>query len=178
MNEEKLKYPVGPFAEPASYSKEFLKDCIYQIKVLPAAVRELVTGRTEGQMNISYRFGGWTFRQIIHHLADSHIHGLIRIKYTLAEMNPTVSPFEEADWALLPDYSLPVECSLKMLEGIHQHMVCLFENCSDKDWERTYIHPSTGKENSLRKLLAIYTWHGKHHLAHLKLIVSQALGDY
>ena len=173
MHDNVSKYPIGQFNEPSSYTVEYIQDCINEIRELPNKVRELVKNRTEEQMNDSYRVGGWTFRQIVHHLADSHLHALIRIKYTLTENIPVIKPFEEADWALLPDYKMPVESSLKMLEGIHLHLTILLEALSDDEWDKCFFHPVSGAKVSLRKLLAIYAWHGKHHLAHLKAILAK-----
>ena len=125
MEDALTKYPIGEFNEPVDYTIEYLQDRIHAIKVLPGEVGDLVTNRTEQQLNDTYRKGGWTFRQIIHHLADSHLHALIRTKYALTEDKPLVKSFEEADWALLPDYALPVESSLKVLEGVHLHLAAV-----------------------------------------------------
>ncbi|MBS1528655.1 MAG: DinB family protein, partial [Bacteroidetes bacterium] len=106
-------------------------------------------------------------RQVVHHLADSHMNSLIRFKWALTEENPTIKAYEEADWALLPDYRLPIEPSLKMLEGIHQHLGALFDSFTEEQWNRTFIHPETGASVLLKRNLALYAWHGKHHLTHI-----------
>ena len=167
MTEELLRYPTGKFKAPASYTQHLLNGWITDIKTLPGKMRNAVIGLTEEQLNTQYRTGGWTIRQVVHHVADSHMNSIVRIKLALTEDNPTIKPYEEADWALLPDYRLPVESSLKMLDGIHQHMVALFESFSEEQWNRTFVHPESGDTSPLKKILGLYAWHGAHHLAHI-----------
>jgi len=97
----------------------------------------------------------------------------VRVKLALTENNPTIKPYEEADWALLTDYRLPVESSLKILDGIHQHLVALFESFTEQEWSRTYFHPASGETVPLKKALALYAWHSKHHLAHITETVKK-----
>ena len=130
-------------------------------------------GLTDQQLNTVYRPGGWTLKQVVHHVADSHMNSLVRFKLAMTEDNPTIKPYNEADWALLPDYRLPVESSLKMLEGIHQHMVVLFESFTENECDRTYHHPATGDNVPLKKAIALYAWHGNHHLAQITETAKQ-----
>lgn len=165
--EEQLRYPIGKFQPPASYTREDLLHYIHDIKTLPGKLRNAVIKLTDAQQNTPYRTGGWTLKQVVHHLADSHMNALCRVKLALTEDTPTIKPYHEADWALLADYRLPVESSLKLLEGLHQHLTTLFESFTEPEWEKAYLHPESGKKVSLKHMLALYAWHGNHHLAHI-----------
>ena len=167
MTEELLRYPIGKFIAPVSYTNEDIGHWISTIKTFPGKVRHAIIGLSEKQLDTPYRTGGWTIRQVVHHVADSHINSFLRFKWALTEENPTIKPYEEADWALLPDYRLPVEPSLKILEGIHQRWATLLESFTENEWDRTFIHPATGNTTQLKKALALYAWHCKHHLAHI-----------
>ena len=167
MTDELLRYPVGKFKPPVSYTHEDIRQWISTIKMFPGKLRLAIIGLNENQLNTPYRTGGWTLRQVVHHVADSHMNSLFRFKLALTEENPTVKPYEEADWALLPDYRLPVESSLKIIEGIHQHWVALLESFTEEEWSRTFLHPASGQTMQLKKALALYAWHSKHHLAHI-----------
>jgi hypothetical protein len=167
LTDEQMRYPIGKFTPPISYIAEDKRRWISDLKTLPGKVRNAVMPLTERQLDTQYRTGGWTLRQVVHHLADSHMNSLTRFKLALTEDSPTIKPYEEGDWALLPDYRLPVEPSLRMLEGIHQHMTTLFESFTENEWERTFLHPASGETVTLKKGLAVYSWHGRHHLAHL-----------
>lgn len=166
MTDEQMRYPIGKFTPPISYVKEDMTRWINEIHTLPGKVRNAIMTLTDAQLDTQYRTGGWTLRQVVHHLADSHMNSLIRFKLALTEENPTIKPYDEAGWALQPDYRLPVEPSLKMLEGIHQHLVSLFESFTENEWNRTLVHPASGSA-PLKKNLALYAWHSNHHLAHL-----------
>jgi len=167
MTDEHLRYPVGKFKAPASYTSEDLQHWIITIKTFPGKLRHSIISLNEKQLDTPYRPGGWTIRQVVHHVADSHMNSLLRFKWTLTEQNPTIKPYEEGDWALLPDYRLPVEPSLKIIEGVHQHWTTLLESFTEHEWARTYIHPESGDTVNLKKALGIYDWHCRHHLAHI-----------
>ncbi|PWK75355.1 DinB family protein [Mucilaginibacter oryzae] len=167
LTDEQMRYPIGRFVSPVSYTSADLRGWIDDIATLPGKLRHAIAGLNYQELDTPYRTGGWTLRQVIHHLADSHMNSITRIKLALTENNPVIKPYEEADWALLPDYRLPVEPSIKMLEGIHQHMVTLFESFTENEWERTFVHPASGDTISLKKCLATYSWHSRHHLAHV-----------
>lgn len=167
MTEEQLKYPTGKFTPPASYTTDDLNRWINDIKVLPGKMRQAVISLNEKQLDTQYRAGGWTLRQVIHHVADSHLNSLIRFKLALTEDNPTIKPYEEGYWALQADYRLPVESSLRILEGVHIHWVALLESFTENEWNRTFTNPESGQTLSLKRALGLYSWHGKHHLAHI-----------
>lgn len=167
MTDDILRYPIGKFTPPLSYTREEMNTWIDDVKTLPGKVRNAVIGLTEDQLNTPYRPGGWTIKQVVHHLADSHMNALIRFKWALTEDNPTIKTYQEAEWALLRDYQLPAESSLKMLEGIHLHLTTLFESLSDEQWSRTFYHPESKMEISLKRNLGNYSWHSRHHLAHI-----------
>jgi hypothetical protein len=173
MTDEQMKFPIGKFAPPASYTNEDIRQWIDDLSTLPGKLRHAIAGLNYQELDTPYRTGGWTLRQVIHHLADSHMNAITRFKLALTENNPVIKPFEEADWALLPDYRLPVEPSLKMLEGIHQHLVALFESFTENEWARSFIHPESGDQISLVRGLALYAWHGNHHLAHVTETVKK-----
>lgn len=167
MTDEQMRYPLGQFEAPVSYIIEDKRKWISVLRNLPGKVRAAIMPLNDAQLDTQYRTGGWTLRQVVHHLADSHMNSLTRFKLALTEENPTIKPYEEADWALLPDYRLPVEPSLKMLEGIHIHLVTLLESFTEDQWDKTFVHPASGETVPLKKALAIYAWHSNHHLAHL-----------
>jgi len=162
-----LKYPIGKFAPPASYTEQDMLKWIDEIKNLPGKLRQAVMALNETQLDTPYRPGGWTIRQTVHHIADSHANALIRFKLALTEENPTIKPYDEAAWALLPDSKLQMEPSLRMLEGIHLRWVAILQSMDDKQWDRTFVHPESGATIPLRRTLGLYAWHGKHHLAHI-----------
>jgi len=167
MTDEQMRYPTGKFKAPASYTSEDIRSWITTIKTFPGKLRLAILGLNEQQLDTPYRLGGWTLRQVVHHVADSHMNSMMRFKWALTEENPTIKPYEEADWALLPDYNLPVESSLKILEGIHLHWAALLESFREEEWNRTFLHPASGDTMELRKALALYAWHSNHHLAHV-----------
>jgi hypothetical protein len=171
MTEEQLKYPIGKFTPPAEYTKEAIAGFINDIKELPANLRKVAAILTEQQLETPYRPGGWTLRQVIHHLADSHMHSLIRFKWALTEDTPTIKPYDQDNWAKLPDSKLPIEPSLVMLDSIHQKLGALFASFTDADWDRIFVHPETKANVPLKRNLAIYAWHGKHHLAHIYAVI-------
>ncbi|MEO3405924.1 YfiT family bacillithiol transferase [Mucilaginibacter sp. CAU 1740] len=173
LTDEQMRYPIGRFVNPVSYTSEDIRRWIDDIATLPGKLRLAIAGLNYQELDTPYRTGGWTLRQVIHHMADSHMNSITRIKLALTENNPVIKPYEEADWALLPDYRLPVEPSIKMLEGIHQHMVALFESFTENEWERTFVHPASGDTISLKKCLATYSWHSRHHLAHVTETVKK-----
>jgi hypothetical protein len=167
MADELLKYPTGKFKAPVSYTTEDIRNWIVIIKTFPGKIRHAIIGLNETQLDTPYRAGGWTLRQVVHHVADSHMNSLMRFKWALTEENPTIKAYEEADWALLADYRLPVEPSLRILEGIHQRWAALLESFTENEWNRSFVHPATGDTMQLKKALALYAWHSEHHLAHI-----------
>ncbi|MDT3403229.1 YfiT family bacillithiol transferase [Mucilaginibacter terrae] len=171
--DEHLRYPIGRFAKPSEYTSELFAQSINTIKTLPARLRAEVIKLTDAQLNTTYRPGGWTLKQVVHHLADSHMNALMRIKLALTEEHPSIKPYDEAGWANQIDYSLPVESSLKILEGIHQHMVALYESFDEAQWNRSFLHPERGVVYTIALSAAMYAWHSNHHLAHITETMKQ-----
>jgi uncharacterized damage-inducible protein DinB len=137
------------------------------LRLLPVRLRAAVSGLSDAQLDTPYREGGWTARQVVHHVADSHANCYIRFKLALTEDWPTVKPYDEAAWANLADSRwLPVEVSLAMIEALHGRWVGLLESLSDEDFQKGFEHPELGRQN-LAKVLALYDWHSRHHTAHI-----------
>jgi uncharacterized damage-inducible protein DinB len=138
------------------------------IAKLPTLLRKEITGLTDEQLDTPYREGGWTIRQVVHHIPDSHLNAYIRIKLALTEENPTIKPFFEERWAEMPDsITTDPQVSLDLLDALHRRWVSVFRNMKPEDFDRTYFHPEQQKSRKLRDILALYAWHGKHHLAHI-----------
>lgn len=164
MNE---RYPIGEFDCAEHISKEEIKAWIKEIRMFPMRLIEVVNHLSDEALEYTYREGSWTIRQIVHHIADSHMNAYIRFKLALTEENPTIKPYEEDKWAELPDSKLPITTSLKIIESLHERWVYLIENLMDEQLKRTFIHPDSGIV-SVEKNIGIYAWHGNHHIAHIK----------
>jgi hypothetical protein len=167
---EHLQYPIGKFTAPESVTPTMRQGWIETIAALPQQLEDALQGITEAQLDTPYRPEGWTVRQVVHHLADSHLNAFCRLHLSLTEDAPTIKPYNEAAWAKLPDSSLPVIHSLDMLRGMHFRWVHLLRNMSEADFQRTYIHPQYGKVYSMDTMTALYAWHSEHHLGHVKLV--------
>lgn len=163
---EILRYPVGHPTLLASSTPGIRSAHIRTLQLLPERLRAAVSGLTESQLDKRYREGGWTVRQVVHHIADSHANAYVRMKLALTEDWPIIKPYDEAAWANLPDSKLPVEVSLALIDALHQRWVSLLEMLSDEDFYRGYIHPASGRQN-LAQVLAMYEWHSRHHTAHI-----------
>lgn len=166
MNED-AKYPIGKFQSEDGLSEARRRELVEQIAETPVKLRAAVAGFSEAQFDTPYREGGWTVRQVVHHLADSHLNAFVRFKLTLTEDRPAVKTYEQQLWAELADArTAPVEPSLAMLEGLHQRWVILLRQMSAADFARQFQHPEHGLMK-LERLLAMYAWHGRHHVAHI-----------
>jgi uncharacterized damage-inducible protein DinB len=162
-----LRFPIGRFNPPASSLPEDRAAHIQTLRMLPERLRAAVSGLSDVQLDTPYRDGGWTVRQVVHHVADSHSMCYIRMKLALTEDWPTVKGYDEAAWAKLADSRLlPVEVSLAMVESLHGRWVGLLEALSDEDFQKGYSHSEMGRQN-LAKVLALYDWHSRHHTAHI-----------
>ena len=162
-----LRYPIGEFDRNYESSPAARQERIKTIAELPKRVSEAVAGLNEAQLETPYRPDGWTVRQTVHHIADSHANSLIRFKLALTEDEPpTIRPYYEDRWAELGDSRLPVDVSLKMLEAIHTRWLTLLNSMSESDFQKKFIHPETG-EWTLEGALALYDWHSRHHTAHI-----------
>lgn len=172
MDLESLKYPIGRFSEPKRISEEMLAQAIQDIKQFPSILRLELEGLTPDRLELPYRTGGWNTRQVVHHLADSHINALVRLKLALTEENPTINPYREELWAQLADYSVPILVSLNLLESVHERWHLLLESLTPSDWNRTFYHPESQKNYDLRTHTLLYQWHGNHHLSHIRLVTA------
>ncbi len=162
-----LRYPIGKFT-PQPYSAELLADWLNDIKRLPQHLENAILNLDELQLNTPYREGGWTVKQLVHHVADSHMNAYMRFKLGLTEKNPTIKPYEESKWAELPDtLNIPVNISLTLLHSLHTRWLELLIHISPEEFGRTVYHPEYKKEMTLWFLLGMYAWHGNHHVAHV-----------
>jgi uncharacterized damage-inducible protein DinB len=162
-----LRFPIGDFVLPTDPGREWRDQAIERIAETPERLRAAVQGLNEDQLDTPYREGGWTLRQVVHHLPDSHLNAYVRLKLALTEPAPVIKPYNEAAWANLADTTaVPIDVSLSLLEALHQRWVSLLRSMSDDDFRRDYVHPETGR-HSLDHLLALYAWHGAHHVAHV-----------
>src|SRR6202022_961976 len=161
------RYPIGKFSMPAEITPALRQSAIDEIAATPAKIRAAVKGLTEAQLETPYREGGWTVRQVVHHVPDTHLNAYIRCKLALTEEVPTIKPYAEDRWALLPDVqATPIEVSMMLLECLHTRWIRLLRSLGPDDWKRTFRHPELGVM-ALEKTLALYAWHGRHHVAHI-----------
>jgi hypothetical protein len=162
-----LRFPIGRFHFDGPSTPQQKEAFLEDIARTPANLRAAIRGLTETQLNTPYRPDGWTVRQVAHHMPDSHLNSYVRFKLALTEDDPTIKPYAEDRWAELADTSAtPVEVSLALLESLHDRWVRLLRALTPAEWQRTYRHPELGPV-SLEKTLALYAWHGKHHVAHI-----------
>ena len=162
-----LRYPIGEFKPSSTITPDLRNEAIGAIAALPALMREAVRGLSEPQLDTPYRPGGWTVRQVVHHVPDSHLNAYIRLKLALTEDNPTIKPYSEDAWAKLPDVArAPIATSLTLLDALHERWVLLLETMTPQDFARTFVHPDRGAM-TLDQLLQLYAWHGPHHVAHI-----------
>lgn len=163
---EELRYPIGGFRNPSDTSAEKRVEWISDIRALPGKLAAAADGLTEEQIDTPYREGGWTVRQVIHHVADSHVNAMCRFKLALTEEFPTIKTYVEGAWAELGDTKIDPGVSLQIIEGVHARLEALLESLSEDDFARKFNHPEVG-EMSVAELLALYSWHSKHHTAHI-----------
>ncbi len=169
MTEESLRYPIGRFSPPAEVTIQDREKYLTEIEQLPTEMRKVVAGLTDEQLNTPYREGGWTLRQVVHHVPDSHANSYVRYRWTLTEDQPMIKAYYEDRWGELPDASsAPVESSLQLLEALHQRWLLLLRAMNDEDYARSLVHPETNKNIRLDTMLALYAWHGQHHVAHIQ----------
>ncbi len=164
---EKLRYPIGKFKYKEDIAQKTTDEWINEIEILPKLLREAVENLSQKQLDTQYRPGGWTVRQVVHHIGDSHLNSYVRFKLALTEEKPVIKTYDEALWAKLNDYKLlSIDDSLRFIEFLHKRWVVLLRSLDENDFNKTFIHPESG-ETSLKRNLGIYAWHGKHHLAHI-----------
>ena len=161
------RFPVGKFVLPAEVTAADRTRFIRTLAETPALLRRAGAGRSDAQLDTPYRDGGWTLRQVVHHVPESHMNAYIRFKLALTEEEPVVKPYNEAAWALLADIPLvPPETSLTLVDALHQRWVTLLTTLKETDWKRTFRHPEIGLV-TLENNLALYDWHSRHHVAHI-----------
>jgi hypothetical protein len=162
-----LRFPIGKFHFEGSLTDKQKEEALHNIAETPANLRKAVHGLSDTQLDTPYRPGGWTVRQVVHHVPDSHLNSYIRFKLALTEDDPTIKTYAEDRWAELADSkSTPIEVSLTMLDSLHDRWVRLMRSLRPEDWKRTFRHPELGPM-PLEKNLALYSWHGRHHVAHI-----------
>jgi hypothetical protein len=165
---EHLKYPIGKRVYNGSLSASQLESCLNEIAFLPNKLTLAVSSLSNEQLDTPYRPEGWTVRQVIHHLCDSHMNAFIRCKLVLSENQPTIKPYAEALWAEMADSkTMAIQPSLDILSGLHQRFHVLLRSLSADDLKKSYIHPQYGKVFTLEEFIHLYAWHSNHHLAHI-----------
>lgn len=167
------KYPIGQFDFSAKYKAKDLPEWIEDIRTLPTKVKGELYGQSDELLDTPYREGGWTVRQVVHHLCDSHMNALIRLKLALTEDNPTIKPYDENAWVSLGDYeAVSIKSTLRMLTAIHEKWFAVLDNMKKKQFKRTFHHPESGIDYTLLLATAHYAWHCNHHLAHIQLVTQ------
>lgn len=161
------RYPIGKFQPSVSATAQDRDGFIAQIADAPERLRAALKGLSEAQLDTPYREGGWTVRQVVHHLFDSHLNAYVRFKLALTENEPTIKPYSESLWAELPEArTAPAEISTALLENLHRRWVLMMRAMTDAEWKRSFRHPERGVM-SLQETLGLYAWHGRHHVAHI-----------
>lgn len=172
--EDKLRYPIGKFNAPETYTKEYLANRILEIAQFPEQLKKEVIHLTEEQIDTPYRKDGWTIRQVIHHCADSHMNCFIRLKWTLTEDTPTIKFYYEDRWAIGEDnLKMPIAPTLTLLEGLHFRLTYLMNGLSESDLNKSFIHPEHNASFKIKEIIGTYAWHGLHHLAHITELKKQ-----
>ncbi|AKA34145.1 YfiT family bacillithiol transferase [Flagellimonas lutaonensis] len=171
---EQLRYPIGTYRIPNPITDAHIKEWITVLENLPERLGNLVVLLSEEQLETPYRPGGWTVRQLVHHIADSHHHSYIRFKWALTEDNPTIKPYLEKEWSKLFDAkTAPIQLSLDHLTAVHAKLVYLLKGLSKEDLQRKFTHPEGNQESTLEENIGRYAWHGSHHLAHIKNLIKR-----
>ena len=165
---EKLKYPIGKFTIPDTYTSEYISHKIEEIATFPERLKQETIHLNNEQLNTPYRPDGWTVRQVIHHCAESHMNCYIRIKWALTENNPVIKAYDETLWSDLPDSKMmPIESSLNLLQALHYRLTYIMKSLSELDLEKSFIHPENNSEYRIKQIIGMYAWHGNHHLNHI-----------
>jgi hypothetical protein len=164
---EDLRYPIGRWKPEDNVSDELRNAWILDIASCPKHLRQAVAGLNVEQLDTPYRPEGWTVRQVTHHVPDSHLNAYVRFKLALTEEKPTIKPYDEARWAELPDSRTPIEVSLDLLDSLHERWLRLLGSMTADQYRRSFIHPEHGREMRLDNVLGLYSWHSRHHVAHI-----------
>lgn len=170
---EQLRYPVGHFVCPENISHDQIQSWILDLERLPAQLEKLVATLNDDQLDTPYRPEGWTIRQVLHHIPDSHHHSYIRFKWAMTEDNPLIKAYHEQAWAEQADYKGPIAPSLLHLKAVHAKLVYYLKGLSETDLERTFRHPESKATLTLKENIGVYAWHGKHHYAHIQTLINR-----
>lgn len=171
---EQLRYPIGIYEIPEPIATKHLEDWIAILEHLPQRLENMVTPLSEEQLETPFRPGGWTVRQLVHHLSDSHHHSYIRFKWALTEDNPIIKPYLEKEWSKLFDaQAAPIQMSLDHLKAVHAKLVYLLKGLSKEDLQRKFTHPEGNEETTLEENIGRYAWHGSHHFAHIENLIKR-----
>ncbi|HEY9178274.1 MAG TPA: putative metal-dependent hydrolase [Flavipsychrobacter sp.] len=166
---EQVKYPIGRYEAPARYTQAEINGWISAIEAMPSWLDPCIENLDEAQLEVPYRDGGWNSRQVIHHIADSHMNAYIRLKLALTEDDPAIKPYDENKWAVLADVeTVPVNVSITLLHALHRRWAAQLRSMSDEDWKRTYFHPEQNKSIPIWQMTALYAWHGRHHMEQIR----------
>ncbi len=166
-------YPIGKLKKPEEYTEAVINKLIQDIRILPEHLKKISKKiNKKKELQYSYRDGGWTIEQIIHHTADSHMNALIRFKLALTENNPVIKPYDQDLWAETADIQLPIKTAIRLLKAIHAKWTILLENMDKNDFKRTYTHPEYNTTSTLQDVLALYAWHGKHHVGQIEVALK------
>lgn len=167
-----VQFPIGKLQVPEKVSTENIQEWLNQIKTYTTRLRETVDSLSDAELNKTYRDGAWTVQQLVHHIADSQLNMFQRLKMALTDDNPTVPNFDQDKWAVQPDTEMPIESSIKMLEGINERIVALGNRLTEEQLDRFFTHEIDGKITVVTKLAKL-AWHEEHHLAHIKIALSK-----
>jgi hypothetical protein len=171
--DDQLRYPIGKFAPQPSYTSQELEACIKRIETVPAKIEEVFRKLSSKQIETTYREGGWTARQVIHHLADSHTNAYIRVKWTLTEQTPLIKAYDEKHWAETAEIQIDPAISIQLLKALHVKFTALLRLVKPEDLTKAFMHPETKKLVPIDRMIALYAWHGEHHLGHLEIIAAK-----
>ena len=171
-SDEQLRYPIGKFSPQDSYNSHEVLENIKRIETLPSRVESLIKNFSAAALDTPYREGGWTARQVLHHLADSHMNAYIRCKWTMTEGTPTIKAYDEKAWAETPETKLDPVISINMLKALHIKWTALLKLLKPEDLQKEFFHPDNKKHVRLDRQIALYAWHGDHHLGHLEIIAK------
>lgn len=172
MPEERLQYPIGKFSPKEDYTSEEITALINTIESLPARMEVVFQKLSPNKLDTPYRDGGWTARQVIHHVSDSHMNAYIRFKWSITEDTPLIKAYNEKLWAETYEVKQDPALSISLLKALHAKWVTLLRSLTKSDLQKSFVHPETGKNVRLDRLIALYAWHGDHHLGHLKIVLG------
>jgi hypothetical protein len=168
-----LRYPIGQFEHDNVIRDDEIKNWIHEIETLPAKLRSTIEGLSDEQLDTPYRPEGWTIRQVVHHLADSHMNSFVRFKLALTEDTPTIKPYFEDRWGELADCSMPIDSSLALLDGLHARWTALLRSLSPEELAKSFNHPEMTDKIVLAWNIGLYAWHGQHHLGHITNLMAR-----